>query len=301
MRRTLYAAALIGAVGVFSPPAHAENPSIGECLSATEAATKLKSQHKLKASRAQLLVCSSASCPGEIRQECAKKIEEVNSAIPSIVFAVKNQAGKDVIAVKVTVDGQVVAERLDGSAIPIDPGAHDVTIEAEGQPPVNESLVVHEGEKDRRENITVGTPAKEATGPSTGGGTTTPPPGTGGEKPPEEGSGNGLRIAGLVTAGVGAVGLVLGGVFGGMASSAWSSAKNECGKGAPLSACTNPQALKDHDAAVTDATISTVGFIAGGVLAAGGLTLFFIAPKGNSSPSVGLSPAPNGLLVSGRF
>jgi hypothetical protein len=299
MRRTLCAAALFGAVGAFSPPAHADNPSVGECLSATEAATKLKSQHKLKASRAQLLVCSSASCPGEIRQECAKKIEEVNAAIPSIVFAVKNQAGKDVIAVKVTVDGQVVAERLDGSAIQIDPGAHEVTVEAEGQPPVTESLVVHEGEKDRRESITVGTPAPATTAPSTGGGATTPAPGGGSEKPPEEGSGNGLRVAGLVTAGVGAVGLVLGGVFGAMASSTYSTAKNECGPN--LGACKPGNAIKDHDAAVTDATISTVGFIAGGVLAAGGLTLFFIAPKGNSSPSVGLSPAPNGLLVSGRF
>jgi hypothetical protein len=58
--------------------------------------------------------------------------------------------------------------------------------------------------------------------------------------------------------------------------------------------------MKDHDTATTDATISTIGFIAGGVLAAGGLTLFFVAPKGNA-PSVGLQPTPGGLLVSGRF
>jgi hypothetical protein len=292
--RILSLAALIGAVVAVSPPARADNPSIGDCLSATEASTKLRSQHKLKASRAQLMVCSSATCPSEIRQECSHRMDEVNSAMPSIVFAVKNQAGKDVVAVKVTVDGQVVADHLDGSALPIDPGAHEVTIEAEGQPPVTESVIVHEGEKDRRETITVGTPGP-STGPSTGTGPATPPPG--GEKPAEGGGGNGLRIVGLVTAGVGGVGLVLGGVFGAMASSAYSTAKKGCSSN--LTNC-SPQAMKDHDTATTDATISTIGFIAGGVLAAGGLTLFFVAPKGNA-PSVGLQPTPGGLLVSGRF
>jgi hypothetical protein len=292
--RILSVAALIGAAVAVSPPARADNPSIGDCLSATEASTKLRSQHKLKASRAQLMVCSSATCPAEIRQECSHRMDEVNSAMPSIVFAVKNQAGKDVVAVKVTVDGQVVADHLDGSALPIDPGAHEVTIEAEGQPAVTESVIVHEGEKDRRETITVGTPGPTTTGPSTGTGPATPPPG--GEKPAEGGGGNGLRIVGLVTAGVGGVGLVLGGVFGAMASSAWNTAKKDC----PSFSNCNSTAMNDHNTATTDATISTVGFIAGGVLAAGGLTLFFVAPKGNA-PSVGLQPAPGGLLVSGRF
>ena len=46
--------------------------------------------------------------------------------------------------------------------------------------------------------------------------------------------------------------------------------------------------------------VSTVGFIAGGVLLAGGLTLYFTAPRGDS-PRVGLEARPGGFAVSGEF
>jgi hypothetical protein len=51
----------------------------------------------------------------------------------------------------------------------------------------------------------------------------------------------------------------------------------------------------------TFATGSTVGFITGGVLLAGSLTLYFTAPK-NKSPSIGLhGMGPGGFSVLGRF
>jgi hypothetical protein len=75
--------------------ARAGEPSIKECLASSEASLKLANDYKLRAERAQLLVCSAASCPAEIRKECLKQVDEVNVAIPSVVFDVKDPDGND--------------------------------------------------------------------------------------------------------------------------------------------------------------------------------------------------------------
>ena len=98
------------------------DPSVGDCLSATEASLKLRADHKLRKARAQLLVCSAPSCPGEIRDECIHRMDEVNAGLPTVVFTVKTGAGKEMSAVKVTMDGEIVADYLDGSALTLDPG-----------------------------------------------------------------------------------------------------------------------------------------------------------------------------------
>ena len=55
-------------------------------------------------------------------------------------------------------DGQPIAERLEGTALSIDPGAHTFTFETAGQANIEKQFVVHEGEKDRRERIVFGAP-----------------------------------------------------------------------------------------------------------------------------------------------
>jgi hypothetical protein len=259
---------------------------------AAEASLKLRAEHKLRLTRTQLLVCSSSSCPGEVRQECMRRIDDVNAAVPTLVLAVKDRAGRDLSEVRVTADGETVAEHLDGSALSIDPGPHEFTFTAAGAPPLTETIILHEGEKDRRETLTlaIGTAPAPATPVSSG----TSPQGPEGSTP--QGVGKAQRALGLVTGGIGVAGLAVGGVFGALASSSWKTAQRECPDHTGCSA----QAINDRSHAVTDATVSTVGFIAGGVLLAGGLTLYFTAPRADS-PRVGLEARPGGFAVSGEF
>ncbi len=92
-------------------------------------------------------------------------------------------------------------------------------------------------------------------------------------------------------AGVGVVGVGLGAVFGLMASSAWNQAKTACG--GDTSRCTDVSKGNSlHDTTQTDATISTIGFIAGGALAATGLIVLLTAPHAQSTPTTGLVVAP---------
>jgi hypothetical protein len=291
--RATVVVALVAAGASVAPPARAGDPAIGDCLLAAEASLKLRAEHKLRVTRTQLLVCSSPSCPAEVRQECMKRIDEVNAAAPTIVLAVKNGAGKELAAVKVTVDGQVIADHLDGSALAVDPGAHEFTFETAGMPPLTETIILHEGEKDRRETVLLGgaQPARapvEATPQEPGSDQTTSsaPPGTG----------NTQRIIGLVTGGVGVAGLAVGTIFGILASSSWKSAQSDC----PGHTGCGSQAMNEHSTAVTDATVSTVGFIAGGVLAATGVVLYLTAPK-SGAPQVGLEARPNGFAITGGF
>jgi hypothetical protein len=99
-----------------------------------------------------------------------------------------------------------------------------------------------------------------------------------------------------VGVGVGAAGLAVGAIFGLTAMSKANEATNDgchgsicTGNGSPTLAAQGVKASKDG---LTDATISTAGFIAGGVLAAAGVVLVLTAPSGKSvhaSPTVGQS------------
>jgi hypothetical protein len=261
---------------------------VTECLSASNLSVSLRSAHKLREARTQLLVCAAGSCPDEVRTECLRRLDLVRVALPTVVFEVKDGAGHELGDVKITMDGEVVASLLDGSAITLDPGSHEFTFDAAGQPPVTETLILHEGEKNRRETVVVGAPPKPPESPAIA-----PPPPTGpggtGEAAPASGA-HTLRLAGIVTGGAGLLGLGLGGIFGGVAISSWNSAK---------ASSSNPE----RNSALTFATASDAAFIVGGVLVATGVTLYLVSRTGGTpaTPTVGLQIMPGGLGAVGTF
>jgi len=81
------------------------------------------------------------------------------------------------------------------------------------------------------------------------------------------------RVIGLSAAGVGMAGVVIGTVFGLMARSAWTDAKNACG-GDPSYCLDARRANSLRSQALSDGTISTTAFVAGGALIAGGAFLY---------------------------
>jgi hypothetical protein len=157
-------AAIVALLPMLSSPAvYAADPTTADCLAASDNSVTLSNQHKLRAARSQLLVCGAASCPADVRKECFRHVEEINAAIPTIVFEARDAAGRDIGAVRVTMDGELLAERLQGTPLSLDPGEHAFVFEAAGQPPVNKQLIVRESQKDRRETITFGEQAPQPT------------------------------------------------------------------------------------------------------------------------------------------
>ena len=293
---------LVAAV-LTSGPAHAADPTVSECLSASNLSLKLRSEHKLRQVRAQLLTCASASCPPDIREECSQRMDRLTASIPTVVFAVTDGAGRELSAVKVTMDGEVVADHLDGSALTLDPGSHQFTFETAAQPPFTETLILHEGEQNRRESVTLErlSPAPAPTPPAR----PTPPPASAPGVSADatmpsrlEQSGHGRRVLGLVVGSAGLAGVAAGGIFGALTFSTWSKANDEC----PSHLGCSTSATNDRSSAVTFGTVSTVAFIAGGALLAGGITLYFTAPKDHApNVALGADTTPVGLSVIEKF
>ncbi|MFI5387803.1 MAG: hypothetical protein ACHQ50_16970, partial [Fimbriimonadales bacterium] len=163
------------AVTLVAPVTRAADPTTADCLSASNTSIKLRTDHSLREARQQLLVCAARTCPSDISAECEHRLVAVNAAIPTLVFEVKDAGGNDLPAVSVMMDGKPLTERLEGTAISLDPGAHSFHFETAGQAPVDKMFVLHEGEKDRRERIVFGI------------GTTVPAP-AGGSQPTRSGT-----------------------------------------------------------------------------------------------------------------
>jgi hypothetical protein len=210
----------------------------------------------------------------------------------------------------VKLDGNALDSSVLGTAVPVDPGKHTVDAKAKGKKAFSTTIDVSE----RIRTPSVEIPALEAeTETATGG-----PNGGGETHPPDETKdGSTQRIVGLVVMGVGVAGAAVGTIFGLKTSSTWSDAQTHCAG----TECdrTGVQLASD---AKNAGTVSTISFIAGGALLAGGAIIYFTAPSGPakkesttgkapvSSPGVPGAPAPRDLrvgvgagsvLVSGRF
>jgi len=204
----------------------------------------------------------------------------------TIVVQGKEQA-KDLV---VQVNGVPVPAVLVGAPQPIDPGEHKVEALASGLRAGPESVTVGEGE---RKELTLklvsdpnavppGAAAVVATEPGA------PPPGETQSPPADQGvdSGgtNGLRIGSYVAFGVGAVGLGLGTVFLLQSSSKRSEADDLCTL--PKGACDKSVEAEVNDLddqADSAATLGVVGFVAGGVGIATGVTLLILSSGGSKS------------------
>jgi hypothetical protein len=146
----------VSLIGILAASSAQAEPTVRDCLLATETSISLRADHKLRAARAQLVICSAPTCPAEVREECGHRLDEVNAALPTVVFTAKTAAGEELSRVKVTMDGEVVTDHLDGTALSLDPGSHPFTFESAGAPALSETMILHEGEKNRRELVVLG-------------------------------------------------------------------------------------------------------------------------------------------------
>jgi len=244
------------------------------CLEATSRGQRFKITHKLVEAREQLLVCAAAACPSVVQSDCATWLIEVERALPTVVISAKNGAGAYLVDVKVSVDGASLMSKLDGQSLPMNPGMHTFHFEGASGTSVDQQIVVREGEKDQSVAVVLAG-ASAATVPGAPDAASSPAdPG---------GSWGGWKTAGWIVGGAGVLGIGAGAVSGLIAirdkSSAHCDANNVCDAG-------TGSAIKSA------ANLSDVGWIAGGVLLAGGAALVLFAPSGGHDAAAGLRVAP---------
>jgi hypothetical protein len=138
---SLGVAAHVGAL----PSARADDTS--SCTKSYETAQILKKKREYTAARRELLACIK-QCPLVVQRECGQWLDALETVVPSIVIHAE-AAGEDRTEVRVELDGKVIADKLDGKGIDLDPGQHELKFTLAGFPQVKKSLLVHEGEQLR--------------------------------------------------------------------------------------------------------------------------------------------------------
>jgi hypothetical protein len=275
LQRRLGAGVLASAFGLASGTATAD-PTKEECMNANEFAQSLRLSRRLRKAEDELTVCVARSCPELVRNDCSERLNEVQRAMPTVVFAVRSARGEGLTAVRVLVDGAPLAETLDGSAIEVDPGAHQFTFLADGYEPFEQETLVWEGQKERSLPVVLqarpGPPAPPPRSAPRGGG---------------DGASTTRRWIAVVASGLGVVTVGVGGVLALSAKSEFDNAERETG-GARHD---------DSITAVHTGNVATVVMSAGGLLAVGGLVLWLTTP----APSVQVGTASNQVFVKATF
>lgn len=265
----------------FAPTTRADDKAA--CLSASEKAQQLRNAGKLTEARDQLVICGRSECPKLVQSDCTQWMREVLDIIPTFVPAAKDRRGRDIVDVRVSIDGRVATESLDGKPIAVDPGVHTFRFETKGAPAHEEQLVVRQAEKNRLVTATLTIGEEPARAGDTGGGDDRGPP-----------------VASMV---VGGISLVGGGVAVAMGLSADASGRELRDTCAPKCTDAQVQEVKDEQN-----TARIVG-IASGVVLAAGVVLLVLHYSGKPSRSTAaatttgltLAPAPGGATTLVRF
>jgi hypothetical protein len=120
-----------------------------ECAAASEEAQLRRIHGKLRGAHEQLLICSRDVCPPLVKHDCEQWLAEVEASMPTVVISALDAQGQDVGEVRVKLDDEPFLEKLSGSAVPIDAGAHVLRFQHGDDPPIEEKLIIREGEKNR--------------------------------------------------------------------------------------------------------------------------------------------------------
>jgi hypothetical protein len=180
-------------------------------------------------------------------------------------------------------DAQDVPAAALGSLLPVDPGDYTIAASAPGKKPW--SAQVH---------VTPSATSTIVVPPLEDDPASPPPPSDGSAPHPTDSSS--LRTIGYATGAVGIVGIVVGAVSGLMAISLNDRAKKVCPNDG---VCADEGARNDSDRARTAATVSTIGFVAGGALLAGGVALILTAPRAPAAARV--RATPGAVFFEGAF
>ena len=253
-----------------------EQDVLGVCIAAYEDAQRKRHRGELIEAREALKVCSRDVCPAIAKTDCTGWLAELRVDVPTIVVGARFEGGRDVIDVKVLLDGKPLMDRIEGRAVEVNPGVHTLRFEVQGREPVEERVSILVGERNRRVIVTIPDP--------------TPP-----APVPEPSSG--IPTMTYVLGGVGALGLVGFGFFG----------LTGLSREGDLDDCKPSCASGDVDAVRIRYLAADISLLVG-VAALGGATYFYFESQGQGIPEraavgVGLHSGPGevGASIGGYF
>jgi hypothetical protein len=235
----------------------------------------------------------------DAQREAEMERAELLPRIPRIKIALQGATDGEVA---VAVDGTTIPTALLSAEQMLDPGTRIVR-GTRGTEIVTQNITVKAGE---RTTVTLrfaegGMPAPPAVAtPNQPKNAEPATPPRSGEPGTRRTGGNTQKTLGWIGIGLGGAGLVAGGVTGIVALSKRSTLRDSGSCSSDMKHC-DPELGTTVNAYNTMRTVSAVGFFAGGILAAAGVTLLLTSPKQESAPLVGLWLGPSGATLVGGF
>jgi hypothetical protein len=163
--------ALLAALGAHSRALYAqaaEQDALHACAHAYEQAQEQRHAGALVSARDELSRCEQNDCPAFIRSDCTRWLGEVVAEQPTLLLVAKRGAS-ELSEVRVSIGDRVLAERLSGQPIDLDPGSYDLRFETAGSAPVLRHVLVQSGQKNQRVEVAF-EPLSEQPTPSRSGG-----------------------------------------------------------------------------------------------------------------------------------
>jgi hypothetical protein len=201
------------------------------------------------------------------RADAEQQALALGDRIPAVLVRIDG-APKDAV-MQVTVDRVVLPPPAAKLPLNVNPGRHHIVVTSEDTTQAESDVDVVE-----RETKTVSVrvaPRPRASGPAPVAETASP-----------------LKTIGVVSAGAGITGMIVGTVFGLSASSQQSDA------GCPNNVCRDDASAEKLRDANSAATASNVAFAIGGALTIAGVTLWLLAPKGSRKTAIVVPSVLNG-------
>ena len=223
------------------------------------------------------------------QQDAQTELDALVPQIPSIVIHLE---GAEPAQVTLTVDDQPTSTALIGESRPVDPGRHHVVARRGVDSAVSDVSVAPTAKVQVVLRFNVTNPV-----PSAATAALAPPNQESAADGKAPQGGRGAATLGWVGVGVGAAGLVFGGITGALALGKRSNINSSPD-------CWNMHCLASQQGTVDSLnslrTLSSIGFIAGGVLSATGVVLILSAQK-HETAAASLLLTPNAAVLRGRF
>lgn len=257
--------------------------------------------HILEAVKNYRLAAAAFPAKDPRRPYAVKKVAETEKKIAHLSLSLPADLPADATVLR---DGVAVPRGAAADSVEVDPGAHEAKIVAAGHKEAAANIVLAEGET-KTLSLALG-PAETAASTNVEApkniysDARTPP-------------GSFQKTAAYGAIGVGAAGIVVGAVTGFVALSAASTYKEgkdsgDCvvPAGGTAARCASSRYVDAFDRAGTFSTVSTVAWIAGAVIGAGGVVLLVTAPrgeapKGSASATLGVAPVVGPGLAGASF
>jgi len=140
------------------------------CTRAYVETQRLQRTAQFRAARQQAVSCGQDACSATVRSQCSEWLVSIERALPTLVIDARDERGAAIADVRVEANGELIAERLNGRALELDPGECLLRFQ-HGEHTVEQHTLIRESEKYRTLEVRFG-PVPEP--PAVGLGTASP-------------------------------------------------------------------------------------------------------------------------------